>query len=1667
MLLLMGEFSFAQTNLVAELNVFSPNNNAWNTIGAATISSGEALLTPAQQNQAGAIYYNQPYSIASCRRFRVRFEYLMTGGQTFTENGITSTGDGIAFWFLENPPTTNSPGSNLGMPNTGPSVNNRGLKVGLDIFDNDSARNNPAVMAFFGGNFQEGDGKEVSVQVPGLRSNNYQAAEIFWDNGLLTVDIAGQTVLSQVITSYDNAQSISRGYFGFSASTGLATDNQQIRNIQLFIDAIPVKDVVLNGCYNDDTFTTGGFDLTSVRNQIATSGNFSYYNTFDDASRSLNPIADPKNYIGNDNEDIYVRVTNTEGCFSIATLTLKINPVRAIVQDTPSSVCADKEIQLDGTASIGTNLTYEWTTTGGNLISGQNSSIVTVRGKGRYYLTVTSGICQHTYEVIITNNQVTPRIEIATPGVLSCLEPQIQIDASATEEGPTITYQWWTPDGNIVSGQGTRIITVDRPGVYHLTANDSREKCSNVLGVKVTQSADLPLSSFVLPSLKTCREFEVVLDGSASSSGDDFTYEWTATEGGVIVSGGNTNMATVSAEGMYTLIVTNTSNGCATPFSQRLVSDRTKPEARIALPEQLSCTNPTLLLDGLASSRGANLVYTWSASNGGEISGDNTGLTLEVSKPGTYMLNVTNSVTGCFDEATVEVLADPTAIIIDLPAEATLSCVGNTTLDASGSSTGNGLVFLWTTEDGIITGSTNQLKTTVSQPGIYRLTISNPALNCERYQEITVVLDNSIPVVQPFYRLEACSLENRTGFASFNLRSKDEEIKNGNSNWSVNYYLSDADAQNRRNRLPDNYTNTTSPIQVVYVRVENIDTQCYAISNLDLVVNPLPSPRITEPHQECDDDADGFAIFNFDEITLKIIDNDPEVTLTYHDTFENAQANRFPLPTVYANITKDRQTVYVRAFNTRTSCFKISPLVLEALAAPQINYEVKNIEICDEDNDGYTYFNLTDREQDVLKNLVQQNTQVHFFTTLANAESGLSAIVDVTNFRNTVANRQTIWARATNTVTDCYRTTFFDIVVNPLPQLQVLDPVQICDNGVNLKDGMATFDLTDATSAIVNNELGYQVRLYTSQIAAENGGNDFVNEASYVNTINPQVLYARVTHQVTECVNYGDITLRVLPNPSPEIPTALEVCDINNTGDGIEIFDLTKKEEQIINQEGGITLTYFTSEVDAEFNQNPILNPQTFTNTQRDSQTLYVRATNNVTACYSVVPMIIVVNPLPESNQIENLLVCGRVGANNGVFDLNTHANTILAGLNSPLEYRITYYLNEQDATDNVRQLPDLYNSTGLAQTIWVRVEHRDSECFKTYSFDLLVGEEVVLETPTTRMIQCGNLVNGLRTATFNLTDFQENILNGINPNEVTIKYFETESSGKLSNEILTPTNYTNIAHPQNIYVQVTRNQLPNCNAFVSFALQVNLNPVPVLAQNSPICMNSRTNQAVSPITLNAGLPLATHDFIWEQNGVVLPNETKSTLQALQPGDYRVTAINKGTLCQGEATTTVIPFFEPQTSVNYLNGPFTGKGSVEVVSDSPERYTYSLDGAQQQTSPLFENLEAGMHQIVVTDIIGCGTQTLTFVITDYMRYFTPNGDGYNEDWKVLGLEEHPEAEVHIFDRHGKLIKGMRADEKWNGTFNGYALPANDYWFTVQYVDNGKSIVYKSHFTLKR
>ena len=54
-------------------------------------------------------------------------------------------------------------------------------------------------------------------------------------------------------------------------------------------------------------------------------------------------------------------------------------------------------------------------------------------------------------------------------------------------------------------------------------------------------------------------------------------------------------------------------------------------------------------------------------------------------------------------------------------------------------------------------------------------------------------------------------------------------------------------------------------------------------------------------------------------------------------------------------------------------------------------------------------------------------------------------------------------------------------------------------------------------------------------------------------------------------------------------------------------------------------------------------------------------------------------------------------------------------------------------------------------------------------------------------------------------------------------------------------------------------------------------------------------------------------------------------------------------------------------------------------------------------SPKFDGVAPGMRTISVRDKIGCGVAVIEVGVIGYYKYFSPNNDGINDTWKVLGL----------------------------------------------------------------
>jgi len=144
----------------------------------------------------------------------------------------------------------------------------------------------------------------------------------------------------------------------------------------------------------------------------------------------------------------------------------------------------------------------------------------------------------------------------------------------------------------------------------------------------------------------------------------------------------------------------------------------------------------------------------------------------------------------------------------------------------------------------------------------------------------------------------------------------------------------------------------------------------------------------------------------------------------------------------------------------------------------------------------------------------------------------------------------------------------------------------------------------------------------------------------------------------------------------------------------------------------------------------------------------------------------------------------------------------------------------------------------------------------------------------------------------------------------------------------------------------------------------------------------------------------------------------------------------------------------------------TTNNSITVLPYN-ENYAYSIDGVMYQNSNYFEDLSAGEYTVYIKTGTDCvGLPKKVFVL-EYPKFFSPNGDGINDYWKVKYSQLQFVFDVEIYDRYGRIIDSFnKSSIGWDGKYKGKELPASDYWFRIIRVTD-KETIYRGHFSLKR
>jgi valyl-tRNA synthetase len=231
--------------------------------------------------------------------------------------------------------------------------------------------------------------------------------------------------------------------------------------------------------------------------------------------------------------------------------------------------------------------------------------------------------------------------------------------------------------------------------------------------------------------------------------------------------------------------------------------------------------------------------------------------------------------------------------------------------------------------------------------------------------------------------------------------------------------------------------------------------------------------------------------------------------------------------------------------------------------------------------------------------------------------------------------------------------------------------------------------------------------------------------------------------------------------------------------------------------------------------------------------------------------------------------------------------------------------------------------------------------------------------------------------------------------------------------------------------------------------------------------VNPTSGNVEKAIITQTDLSSAQHAFVWYSETQQVLASTP-TFRIEHEGTYEVVAKNAQTGCKSVPTSFTISNSSVAKVSYRVDDLIDNLNIITIVAQGKGTYEYSIDGGAYQESATFENVEGGVHIVRVRDINGCGIEIVTPMVVEFPKFFTPNGDGYNDVWNIESLTSKKDANIQIFDRYGKMIMQIKPNGTgWDGQLNGAQLPSDDYWFTVQFTHLGKSYEYKSHFTLKR
>ena len=554
----------------------------------------------------------------------------------------------------------------------------------------------------------------------------------------------------------------------------------------------------------------------------------------------------------------------------------------------------------------------------------------------------------------------------------------------------------------------------------------------------------------------------------------------------------------------------------------------------------------------------------------------------------------------------------------------------------------------------------------------------------------------------------------------------------------------------------------------------------------------------------------------------------------------------------------------------------------------------------------------------------------------------------------------------------------------------------------------------------------------------------------------------------------GDPELDFSTSTQLIIPKITEISDVEGCENNPLTIDISANVEKV---------GWYDSETDGDL----FFEGLSYT-TQLSETNIFWLQPNPVDCPQNRTALKVIIYPYPKTlTQLLTIEQCDEDNSNDGITMFN------LTGFESRLS---EYYLNEtfeyftsKDLMENTKiHNPEAFQNTAFEEKIYVKVT-APSDCFETTAILLKVSASLIdtnfFETFETCETAFKNQAEGIEGWDHNTFDELRSAVIAsdvkFKDQNIQVSFYSNKNDALLGGNaitFLTPSDFYFMETPylQSIWARIDNLDLDQiyCLGIHEVAsLKVNKLPEFERTDNEEIvCLN------LNPIEIGVrSLDDREYSYSWERNGVAYENnvpETDERIMVNDGGRYLVTATTMdGTNCSRSmeiilTQSEMAKVSQEDIRVEDLIGE-TGNITLNTENIGSGDYEYALEDplGPYQDQPFFAGIYPGIKQLYVRDKNGCGVAETKISLLGHMKFFSPNGDGINDYWRILGVDSffQPNTKIYVYDRYGKLLLNFRpSDLGWDGTFNGRPLPQNDYWFQI-FFEDGR--IHSGHFSLLR